>query len=83
MKNLVCTCHAKERLEIARRHSILHLERIVGNPEVIRLSYDSDAIGNTLLRRTARGLSTVYLGCDMVGASLWRLIARGGGFGHD
>jgi hypothetical protein len=37
MKNLVCTSHAKERLEIARRHSILHLEPIVGNPEVIRL----------------------------------------------
>jgi hypothetical protein len=115
MKNLVCTSHAKERLEIARRHSILHLERIVGKlsgfrrgirvaksaflqkfrpsppgryesdrrMDNFRLSYDSDAIGSTLLRRSARGLSTVYLGCVMVGASLWRLIARGGGFGHD
>jgi len=27
--------YAKERFETARRHSILHLERIVGNPEVI------------------------------------------------
>jgi hypothetical protein len=28
---------AKQRFATARRHSILHLERIVGNPRAIRL----------------------------------------------
>src|SRR5947209_19772961 len=35
MKISIYAPYAKERFETARQHSILHPERIVGNPEVI------------------------------------------------
>jgi hypothetical protein len=35
VKILIYAPYANERFETARQHSILHLERIVGNPEVI------------------------------------------------
>jgi len=35
MKISIYAPYAKERFEAARQHSILHPERIVGNPEVI------------------------------------------------
>jgi len=35
MKTSIYAPYAKERFETARQHSILHLERIVGNPEAI------------------------------------------------
>jgi hypothetical protein len=36
MKISIYAPYTKERFETAREHSILHPERIVGNPEVIR-----------------------------------------------
>jgi hypothetical protein len=36
MKISIYAPYAKERLETARQHSILHPERIVGNPKVVR-----------------------------------------------
>jgi hypothetical protein len=35
MKISIYAPYAKERLETARQHSILHPERIVGNPKVV------------------------------------------------
>jgi len=35
MKISIYAPYAKERFETARQHSILHPERIVGNPEVV------------------------------------------------
>jgi hypothetical protein len=39
--------YAKERFETARPHSILHPERIVGNPEVIPRNVGQDHLGNS------------------------------------
>jgi hypothetical protein len=35
MKFLIYAPYAKERFETAHQHSILHPERVVGNPELI------------------------------------------------
>jgi hypothetical protein len=42
MKVSIYAPYAKERLETAGQHSILHPERIVGNPEVIARNVGED-----------------------------------------
>src|SRR5207237_8446861 len=44
MKISIYAPYAKERFETARQHSILHPERIVGNPEVIHMSDKSSSV---------------------------------------